>query len=269
MDYKADLELALKLADIADGISLERFYSQDLVVETKPDATPVTDADRSVEAALKEVLKAQRPEDSLIGEEYGSTGENLHGKGSRTWIIDPIDGTANFMRGVPVWASLIALAVDGKPVVGVVSAPAMGRRWWAAPGVGAHTKHIDGRTAELQVSKISDLEHASLSYNSLKLWDENGMLDSLMQLTRKVWRTRAYGDFWAYMLLAEGTLEITSEHSLAIYDIAALVPIVEQAGGRITDLHGELTTSSSSVLATNSVLHSTVSELLNHPNFKN
>jgi histidinol-phosphatase len=269
MDYKADLELALKLADIADGISLERFYSQDLVVETKPDATPVTDADRSVEAALKEVLKAQRPEDSLIGEEYGSTGENLHGKGSRTWIIDPIDGTANFMRGVPVWATLIALAVDGKPVVGVVSAPAMGRRWWAAPGVGAHTKHIDGRTAELQVSKISDLEHASLSYNSLKLWDENGMLDSLMQLTRKVWRTRAYGDFWAYMLLAEGTLEITSEHNLAIYDIAALVPIVEQAGGRITDLHGELTTSSSSVLATNSVLHSTVSEILNHPNVKN
>jgi histidinol-phosphatase len=269
MDYKADLELALKLADIADGISLERFYSQDLVVETKPDATPVTDADRSVEAALKEVLKAQRPEDSLIGEEYGSTGDNLHGKGSRTWIIDPIDGTANFMRGVPVWATLIALAVDGKPVVGVVSAPAMGRRWWAAPGVGAHTKHIDGRTAELQVSKISDLEHASLSYNSLKLWDEIGMLDSLMQLTRKVWRTRAYGDFWAYMLLAEGTLEITSEHNLAIYDIAALVPIVEQAGGRITDLHGELTASSSSVLATNSVLHSTVSELLNHPNIKN
>ena len=269
MDYKADLELALKLADIADGISLERFYSQDLVVETKPDATPVTDADRSVEAALKEVLKAERPEDSLIGEEYGSTGDNLHGKGSRTWIIDPIDGTANFMRGVPVWATLIALAVDGKPVVGVVSAPAMGRRWWAAPGVGAHTKHIDGRTAELQVSKISDLEHASLSYNSLKLWDENGMLESLMQLTRKVWRTRAYGDFWAYMLLAEGTLEITSEHNLAIYDIAALVPIVEQAGGRITDLHGELTTSSSSVLATNSVLHSTVSELLNHPNIKN
>jgi histidinol-phosphatase len=269
MDYKADLELALQLADIADGISLERFYSQGLVVETKPDATPVTDADRSVEAALKEVLKAQRPEDSLIGEEYGSTGENLHGKGSRTWIIDPIDGTANFMRGVPVWATLIALAVDGKPVVGVVSAPAMGRRWWAAPGVGAHTKHIDGRTAELQVSKISDLEHASLSYNSLKLWDANGMLDSLMQLTRKVWRTRAYGDFWAYMLLAEGTLEITSEHNLAIYDIAALVPIVEQAGGRITDLHGELTTSSSSVLATNSVLHSTVSELLDHPNVKN
>jgi histidinol-phosphatase len=269
MDYSQDLALALELADIADAISLERFYSQDLVVETKPDATPVTDADRSVEAALKAKLNQSRPNDSLIGEEYGSTGENLHGAGSRTWIIDPIDGTANFMRGVPVWATLIALAVDGKPVVGVVSAPAMGRRWWAAPDTGAHTKHIDGRTAKLNVSKISDLEHASLSYNSLKLWDENGRLDQLMTLTRKVWRTRAYGDFWAYMLLAEGALEITTEHNLAIYDIAALVPIVEQAGGRITDLHGELTTSSSSVLATNSVLHSTVSELLNHPNVKN
>ena len=269
MDFSKDLVLALEMAEIADRISLDRFYAQDLVVETKPDSSPVTDADRSVEAALKAKLKEARPDDSLIGEEYGTVGENLHGAGSRTWIIDPIDGTANFMRGVPVWATLIALAVDGKPVVGVVSAPAMGRRWWAAPGVGAHTKHIDGRTAELQVSKISDLEHASLSDNSLKLWDENGMLDSLMQLTRKVWRTRAYGDFWAYMLLAEGTLEITSEHNLAIYDIAALVPIVEQAGGRITDLHGELTTSSSSVLATNSVLHSTVSEILNHPNIKN
>ena len=269
MDYSQDLALAIELAEIADQISLERFYSQDLVVETKPDATPVTDADRSVEAALKAKLKESRPNDSLIGEEYGTTGENLHGAGSRTWIIDPIDGTANFMRGVPVWATLIALAVDGKPVVGVVSAPAMGRRWWAAPGSGAKTRHIDGRVADIQVSKISDLEHASLSYNSLKLWDENGRLDQLMTLTRKVWRTRAYGDFWAYMLLAEGALEITTEHNLAIYDIAALVPIIEQAGGTITDLDGELTIDSSSVLATNGVLHRTVAELFRHPNIRN
>jgi histidinol-phosphatase len=269
MDYSQDLALALELADIADAISLGRFYAQDLLVETKPDATPVTDADRSVEAALKAKLKEARPNDSLIGEEYGTTGENLHGAGSRTWIIDPIDGTANFMRGVPVWATLIALAVDGKPVVGVVSAPAMGRRWWAAPVTGAHTKHIDGRIAKLNVSKISDLEHASLSYNSLKLWDENGRLDQLMTLTRKVWRTRAYGDFWAYMLLAEGALEITTEHNLAIYDIAALVPIIEQAGGTITDLDGDLTIDSSSVLATNGVLHRTVAELFRHPNVKN
>ena len=269
MDFQEDLDFALHLADLADQISLDRFYSLDLHVETKPDKTPVTDADRSVEAALKAELLKLRPNDSLIGEEYGSTGDNLHGAGSRTWIIDPIDGTANFMRGVPVWATLIALAVDGMPVVGVVSAPAMGRRWWAAPGIGAHTKHIDGRIVPIQVSKIAELEHASLSYNSLKLWDEINMLDELMQLTRKVWRTRAYGDFWAYMLLAEGALEITTEHNLAIYDIAALVPIVEQSGGQITDINGALTTSSSSVLATNGVIHSTVSEILNHPNIRN
>ena len=269
MDFSKDLALALEMAEIADRISLERFYAQDLVVETKPDSSPVTDADRSVEAALKAKLKETRPNDSLIGEEYGTLGDNLHGAGSRTWIIDPIDGTANFMRGVPVWATLIALAVDGKPVVSVVSAPAMGRRWWAAPGVGAHTKHIDGREVPIQVSKVNNLENASLSYNNLKLWDQVGQLDQVISLSRKIWRTRAFGDFWSYMLLAEGTLEITAEHDLKIYDIAALVPIVEQAGGTISDLNGALTTTSSSVLATNGILHRTVSEHFNHPNIKN
>jgi len=269
MDFSNDLALALELADISDAISLERFYAQDLVVETKPDSTPVTDADRSVEAAIKAKLEQARPNDSLIGEEFGTVGENLHGKGSRTWIIDPIDGTANFMRGVPVWATLIALAIDGKPTLSVVSSPAMGRRWWAAPQVGAHTKHIDGREVAIQVSKINNLENASLSYNNLKLWDEIGQLDELLSLSRKIWRTRAFGDFWSYMLLAEGTLEITAEHNLAIYDIAALVPIVEQAGGTISDLHGELTTKSSSVLATNGLLHRTVAEHFSHPNIKN
>jgi len=269
MDATFDLALALEMADIADRISLERFYAQDLVVETKPDSTPVTDADRSVEATLKAKLQAERPNDSLIGEEYGTVGENLHGQGSRTWIIDPIDGTANFMRGVPVWATLIALAIDGKPTVSVVSAPAMGRRWWAAPGVGAHTRHIDGRETSISVSKINNLENASLSYNNLKLWDQIGQLDQLIELSRKIWRTRAFGDFWSYMLLAEGTLEITAEHNLQIYDIAALVPIVEQAGGIISDLDGELTIESSSVLATNGILHRTVAEHFRHPNIKN
>jgi histidinol-phosphatase len=170
------------------------------------------------------------------------------------------------MRGVPVWATLIALAVDGKPVVSVVSAPAMGRRWWAAPGVGAHTKHIDGREVPIQVSKVNNLENASLSYNNLKLWDQLGQLDQLISLSRKIWRTRAFGDFWSYMLLAEGTLEITAEHDLKIYDIAALVPIVEQAGGTITDFDGELTATSSSVLATNGILHRGVCEHFKHPN---
>lgn len=250
MTYKDDLALALELADTADAISLARFTAQDLRVETKPDSTPVTDADRSVEQAIKALLTKKASNDAIIGEEFGSSG-----KSERTWIIDPIDGTANFMRGVPVWATLIALVVNGKPVVGVVSAPALGKRWWAAPEVGAYSREINGTERKLQVSAISDLEHSSLSYNSLQMWDRAGKLNQLIDLSRKIWRTRAFGDFWSYMLLAEGSLDIVAEHDLKIYDIAALVPIVEQAGGQLSDLAGELTEQSSSVLATNGALH--------------
>lgn len=253
MTFEKDLEIALELADIADAISLERFRALDLKVETKPDRTPVTDADRAVEQALKARLAELAPADAIIGEEFGNSGS-----ASRTWIIDPIDGTANYMRGVPVWATLIALSIDGKPTVSVVSAPAMGRRWWAAPGVGAQARDIDGGNRKISVSQISDLEHASLSYNNLQLWDQAGKLNELVALSRKIWRTRAYGDFWSYMLLAEGSLEIVAEHDLKIYDIAALVPIVEQAGGEFSDLTGPLTTGSSSVLATNGRLHEQV-----------
>ncbi len=257
MNYQADLDLALELADVADAISLERFRALDLHVESKPDRSPVTDADRSVEQALKDLLATKAPSDALIGEEYGNTGS-----AARTWIIDPIDGTANYLRGVPVWATLIALAVDGKPVVSVVSAPAMGRRWWAAPEIGSLTKDIDCSTRELKVSAISELENSSLSYNNLQLWDQAGMLNQLTALSRKIWRTRAYGDFWSYMLLAEGSVDIVAEHDLKIYDIAALVPIVEQAGGKFTALSGPLAAETSSVLATNSKLHDAAQKLL-------
>jgi histidinol-phosphatase len=258
MTYQADLDLALELADIADAISLERFRALDLHVDSKPDRSPVTDADKSVEQAIKKVLADKASSDALIGEEYGTSGS-----AARTWIIDPIDGTANYLRGVPVWATLIALAIDGKPTVSVVSAPALGRRWWAAPGVGAFTRELDGSVRELKVSAISDLEYASLSYNNLQLWDQVGMLPQLTELSRKIWRTRAYGDFWSYMLLAEGSVDIVAEHDLKIYDIAALVPIVEQAGGQFSALNGPLTAESSSVLATNGKLHAAVSKELN------
>ena len=263
MTYTADLELALQLANVADEISLERFQALDLKVETKPDRSPVTDADRSVEQALRGILAEQRPTDALIGEEFGTAGA-----GSRVWIIDPIDGTANFMRGVPIWATLIALAIDGKPVLSVVSAPALGRRWWAAtrtdePIGGAFTSDIDGSVRHISVSGISELEHASLSYNNLQLWDQAGKAEQLLEFSRKVWRTRAYGDFYSYMLLAEGALEIVTEHDLKIYDIAALVPIVEQAGGQFSALEGPLTTETSSVLATNGRLHSVTQEAFN------
>ncbi len=250
MTYTDDLLLAQELADIADAITLARFKALDLVVETKPDRSEVTDADRATELAIKAKLAEKRPEDGVIGEEFGTSEGN-----NRVWIIDPIDGTANFLRGVPVWATLIALVIDGKPVVSVVSAPALGRRWWGSPGEGSKTRDLDGSVRKLEVSKVSSIADASLSYNNLQLWDRAGMLDALVGLSRKVWRTRAYGDFWSYMLLAEGALEIVAEHDLKIYDIAALVPIVEQAGGQISALDGPLTTETSSVLATNGLLH--------------
>ena len=259
MSFAEDLKLAHELADIADAIALPRFMAQDLQVETKPDDSPVTDADRATERAIKAKLAEARPNDALIGEEYGDSA----GTGNRTWIIDPIDGTANFMRGVPVWASLIALSVDGKPVVSVVSAPALGRRWWAAPEVGAHTREIDGSERSIRVSNITDAANASISYNNLRRWDQSGKLPQLVEFSRTLWRTRAYGDFWSYMLLAEGSVDIVAEHDLKIYDIAALVPIVEQAGGKLTALDGPLTTETSSVLATNGKLHSLATAALN------
>lgn len=256
VNYNDDLEIALELAETADAISLRRFRSLDLHIETKPDRSPVTDADMAVEQAIKEVLANKRSEDGIVGEEFGNSGST-----SRKWIIDPIDGTANYLRGVPVWATLIALSIDGKAVLSVVSSPALGRRWWAAPGI-AKTSDIDGSIRDLKVSGISTLENASLSYNNLQLWDSQGYLDRLIPLSREVWRTRAYGDFYSYMLLAEGALDIVAEHDLKLYDIAALVPIVEQAGGRFTAIDGQLTEDSSSVLATNGKLHDTVQHKL-------
>ena len=251
-DFAADLALAQRLADQADKISLARFRALDLTVETKPDRSPVTDADRAVEEALKAILTAERPADGIIGEEFGNSGSE-----ARKWIIDPIDGTANYLRGVPVWASLIALSIDQKPVLSVVSAPALGRRWWAAPGVGAFTRDIDGSVRDLKVSGITELANASLSYNNLQLWDSYGYLDELMAMSRQVWRTRAYGDFLSYMYLAEGSVDIVAEHDLKIYDIAALVPIVELAGGEFSAIDGALTETTTSVLATNGRLHDT------------
>jgi histidinol-phosphatase len=252
----ADLDLAHRLADAADAISSARFTALDLVVTTKPDRTPVTDADQAVERAIRGILATERPDDSILGEEYG-----VQGSSTRQWIIDPIDGTANYLRGVPVWATLISLAIDGKPVVGVVSAPALGRRWWAAIGQGAWT--IDRPYADeqplaprrLQVSGISELADASLSYNSLKGWDEAGRLDSLLALSRSVWRTRAYGEMWSYMMVAEGSVDIAGEFDLQPYDMAALVPIVEEAGGRFSSVDGTPGPWSGNALATNGALH--------------
>lgn len=254
-----DLRLARDLADMAHVLSIERFRAGDLAVETKPDSTPVTDADRAVEQAIRAALRESRPGDSLLGEEYGARG-NASG---RQWIVDPIDGTANFLRGVPVWATLIALAIDGVPVVGVVSAPALGRRWWAARGLGAWTVESNGRgqvsaPRRLAVSKVSAVADASLSYNSLKGWQQAGRVDALLRLSTDVWRTRAYGEMWSYMLVAEGAVDVAAEFDLQVYDLAALIPIVEEAGGRFTSADGLPGPDHGSALATNGLLHDAV-----------
>jgi histidinol-phosphatase len=252
-----DLSLALALAGDADLISFDRFQALDLVVSTKPDRTPVTDADQAVERSIRSGIRAARPNDSILGEEFGVEGES-----SRQWIIDPIDGTANFLRGVPIWGTLIALAIDGVPAVGVVSAPALGKRWWAARGSGAWTQDDNDQASRIAVSKVTRLSDASISYNSIQGWNEAGRLDSLVALTERVWRARAIGDMWSYMLLAEGALDLVGEFDLQPYDMAALIPIVEEAGGRFSSIAGESGPWNGSALASNGALHGEALSLL-------
>lgn len=248
MAHEEDLALALTLADAADAISRERFHAKDLDVSLKADRTHVTDADKAVERTIRDLLAQERPDDAFYGEESGRTES-----ATREWIIDPIDGTANFLRGVPVWATLIALVVDGVPVVGVVSAPALHRRWWAAEGAGAFS--LDG---PLRVSTVATLRDASLSYNGLQYWMEAGRVEQLLSLAGQVWRTRAYGDFWSYMLVAEGAVDISGEFDLQPYDMAALYPIVTEAGGRFGGIDGGDGIWEGSALATNGLLHDDV-----------
>lgn len=255
--YDDDLRLAHVIADQVDSQTMGRFRSLDLHVESKPDETPVTDADRTAEEIVRAQLGRTRPRDAVIGEELPDTGY-----GPRQWVIDPIDGTKNFVRGVPVWATLIALIDGGEPVLGVVSAPALGRRWWAAQGSGAWTGKSLSAASRLCVSSVDRLADASLSYSSLSGWEETGRLDDFLDLTRRVWRTRAYGDFWSHVLVAEGAVDVSCEPQLALHDMAALVPIVTEAGGRFTSLRGEPGPFGSSAVATNGFLHDEVLTIL-------
>ena len=253
-DYHDDLRLAHVLADHADSVTLERFKALDLKIDTKPDLTPVSDADKAVEDLLRNDLKRARPRDAVMGEEFGSTGH-----GPRRWVIDPIDGTKNYIRGVPVWATLIALMELGeggeRPVVGMVSAPALGRRWWAAKGTGAFTGRSLTKASRIHVSDVSGLEDASFAYSSLTGWEDRGRLDAFLELSRTVWRTRAYGDFWPYMMVAEGSVDICAEPELSLWDMAATCVIVEEAGGRFTGLDGVPGVHSGNAAASNGLLH--------------
>jgi len=252
--YNDDLRLAHVLADTADNQTMDRFGAVDLEIATKPDMTYVTESDRAAEEAIRRTLKSSRPRDTVLGEESGETPGTAESRGRR-WIIDPIDGTSNFVRGVPVWATLIALEDDGEIVAGCVSAPALGRRWWASKGGGAHTGKSLMKSRPMQVSQVSRIEDASLSYASLGGWEEIGKAQALLALLRRCWRTRAFGDFWSYMLLAEGAVDIAAEPELKLWDMAALDIIVREAGGRFTSLAGENGPWGENALATNGALH--------------
>ena len=256
-DLRADLDLALRLADAADAASMSRFDAADLDIRLKSDASHVTEADLATERALRELLSAERPDDGVFGEEYGITGDT-----TRQWIIDPIDGTANYLKGIPMWTTLIALAIDGVPRVGVASQPAIGRRWWAASGLGAWTNTPDGEATRLAVSTVDAIADSSVSFQSIGQWRDAGKLEALERLTSSVWRDRGYGDAWPYMLLAEGRLELVAEFDVKEYDIAALVPIVTEAGGRFTSFTGDDSISQRSAVATNGVLHAAYLDLL-------
>jgi histidinol-phosphatase len=247
-----DVALSLALADAADAVTMPRFGAVDLRVDTKPDLTPVTDADRSVEEVVRATLSSQRASDAVIGEEYGGTTQFA----GRQWVIDPIDGTKNFVRGVPVWATLIALLSDGVPVVGVVSAPALQRRWWAAADFGAYAAVAGGPARRLSVSAVGDLSAASLSFSSLSGWAERR--ERFVGLTDAVWRVRAFGDFFSYCLVAEGAVDIAAEPEVSLWDLAPLDVLIREAGGTFTSLAGMAGPHGGSALATNGSLHDIV-----------
>ena len=275
IDLQDDLALAHALADLADAISLDRYQAQDLVITTKPDNTPVTDADRAVETAIREALATHRHTDGLVGEEFGSD----KGTTGRYWVIDPIDGTKNFMRGVPTWATLIALvqvAASGveEVVVGIASAPALARRWSAAKGQGAFVRFTAGNIDELSeefdasssekkisVSKVGALSDASISYSDFVGW--GARLEPFQKMLANAWRTRGIGDFWSHMLVAEGAVDIAIEPQLAVWDMAALDIIVREAGGTFTNTAGQNGPFGGSGVSTNGLLHNAVINGLN------
>lgn len=231
----ADLAFALALADLADPLSLARFGAPDLRVDTKPDLTPLTDADRTVERALRDRIARERPSDGILGEEEGGT-ERATG-----WIIDPIDGTRNFTRGVPVWATLIAFQREGDIACGVISAPALRHRWWAARGEGAYR---DG--ARIRVSTVARVADASVSATHGR---------DHVALEPVVWHVRSFGDFWQHVLVAEGALDAAVDAGLAVWDVAAILPIVEEAGGRVTGLDGGPPRPGEQVVSSNGLVH--------------
>lgn len=258
-NYLADYAVAADLADVADTITTNRFTSADLTVTSKPDRSPVTDADLAVEDAIRKVLAEQRPGDAVAGEERG--GFDADDLGGRTWVLDPIDGTKNFLRGVPAWATLIALVEDGVPVVGMISAPALGRRWWAHRGGGAFTSDGAGQRP-IGVSGVSDLGDAYLSTTNLNTWTEYHSLPAYLGLVEACWENRAFGDFWQHCLVAEGVIDLAAEPIVNPWDVAPVQVLVTEAGGRFSDLSGAERFDGGNGLSSNGTLHDAALRLL-------
>lgn len=255
------LAIVRNLADVADAISMKYAKASHLVIETKSDNTPVTEADREVERALRRQLLLDREGEEVVGEEFNP---DASGSGSY-WVIDPIDGTKNFIRKVPVWATLIGYVSQGKPRFGMVSAPMLARRWWGGIESGSFTSDVDGSVRPIHVSNIAHLHDASLSYSDDSDWQRIHKVQQLHELKRKTWRQRAYGDFWSHMMVAEGSVDIAAEPKLALWDVAALIPIVEGAGGMITGMNGESPLQSLSAFTSNAILHPQFLEVFQTP----
>ncbi len=255
----SDLELAITLADQADIMTMSRYRAMDLHIETKPDNTPVTEADQAVERMIRDALATQRPDDGVIGEEFADTDTSK----SRLWVIDPIDATKNYVRGVPVWGTLIALVVDGDPLVGMISAPALGRRWWAVRGEGAFTRDVDGTVRQIHVSGVKNMNDASFSFSDQVGWEKFGNGNAFENVRSSVWRSRAYGDFWSHLMVAEGSVDIAAEPELNNFDMAAYIAVVIEAGGRVTGFDGTDPLSAGNSVTTNGLLHDEVLALIN------
>ena len=254
--YDDELALALELADLADAVTLPAFTDRTFTVRHKDDRTEVTEADRGAEAAIRARLAVARPDDAVLGEEEGLVGL---ADAAHRWIVDPIDGTSNFVKGIPIWATLVALQHHGRLVVGVASAPALGRRWWAARWGGAFAGPIGaisgGEGRPIHVSDTATIADAHLAYSDIGSFAQHGLGTALTALTAQAWRARGLGDFWMHVLVAEGAFDAAMEPIVNVWDLAALQIIVEEAGGMFTDLGGNARPDGGSAVSSNGRLH--------------
>ena len=245
--------------DETDRIALTHFAGE-LTITAKHDRTLVTQADTEIEMRLRERIAIANPAFSVLGEELGSAADAGHGR----WVIDPIDATHNFVRGIEVFATLLAFERDGQLELGVVSAPAMRRRWWATRGGGAHLRD-DGIERQIHVSTVETMDRAQVLFSTLRGLDAAGLGQALHRVTALAWRDRGFGDFWGHMLVAQGSAEAMLEYGVNPWDMAAPHVIITEDGGRMTDLAGRPSWSGPQVLTTNGGLHDRILELLEGP----